>query len=74
MVGGVTEAAGSSRTCTRGQKEGEATRHRPRGEKQRWSSLPESRRGSGGAQPNGIEGVSFIGASTGTDGMAWGGG
>jgi hypothetical protein len=43
--GGVTVAAGSSRTCTRGQKVGEATRHRPRGGKHRRSGLPESRRG-----------------------------
>jgi hypothetical protein len=72
-VGGVTKVAGSSGTCTRGRKVGEATRHRPRGRKQRRSSLPESRRGSGGAWPNGFEGVPFIGVSTGTDGTARGG-
>jgi hypothetical protein len=43
--GGVTEAAGSSRFYTRGRKESEATRHRPHGGKQRWSSQMASRGG-----------------------------
>jgi hypothetical protein len=78
MVGGITEVEGSSGTFTQGRKVGEVTPHQQHGRNRgrawprRLTRVEEG--GSGGARPNGIEGVPFIGASNGSDGMVQGGG
>jgi hypothetical protein len=78
MVGGVPEVEGSSGTFTQGRKVGEVTPHQQHG-RNRGRAWPRrltrvEAGGSGGARPNGIEGVPFIGACNGSDGMVQGGG